>query len=88
MVGVASGIPKGASAVPHKQLSDCRDLGRECLTGFGPTDHSLATTADGAVFTWRARVNAGCLGHREDLSDQLVLPKKIEAWSPTATPGQ
>ena len=24
MLGVASGIPKGVAAVPHKQLSDCR----------------------------------------------------------------
>ena len=42
--------------------------------------HSLATTADGAVFTWGTGED-GCLGHGEDLSDQL-LPKKIEAWAP------
>ena len=42
--------------------------------------HSLATTADGAVFTW-GRGEYGILGHGEDLLDQL-LPKKIEAWSP------
>ena len=41
---------------------------------------SLALTADGAVFTWGKGEDA-CLGHGEDLSDQL-LPKKIEAWSP------
>ena len=40
--------------------------------------HSLALTADGDVFTWG---KGGCLGHGEDLSDQL-LPKKIEAWAP------
>ena len=39
--------------------------------------HSLALTADGAVFTW-GEGKRGCLGHREDLSNQL-LPKKIEA---------
>ena len=42
--------------------------------------HSLARTADGAVFTW-GKGEPGCLGHGEDLSDQL-LPKKIEAWGP------
>ena len=41
--------------------------------------HSLALTADGAVFTWGSADN--CLGHGEDLSDQL-LPKKVEAWAP------
>ena len=39
--------------------------------------HNLARTADGAVFTWGAGED-GCLGHGEDLSNQL-LPKKIEA---------
>ena len=43
-------------------------------------DHSLARTADGAVFTW-GKGGDGCLGHGEDLSNQL-LPKKIEAWAP------
>ena len=42
--------------------------------------HSLARTADGAVFTW-GKGETGCLGLGEDLSDQL-LPKKIEAWGP------
>ena len=41
--------------------------------------HSLALTADGAVFTWGAG-GLGRLGHGEDLSNQL-LPKKIEAPS-------
>ena len=40
--------------------------------------HSFAITADGAVFTW-GKGEDGCLGHGEDLSNQL-LPKKIEAW--------
>jgi len=42
--------------------------------------HSLAITADGAVFTW-GKGEYGCLGHGEDLSNQL-LPKKIETWAP------
>ena len=42
--------------------------------------HCLAITADGAVFTWGAGED-GCLGHGEDLSNQL-LPKKVEAWAP------
>ena len=42
--------------------------------------HSTALTADGAVFTW-GRGEHGCLGHGEDLLDQL-LPKKIEAGAP------
>ncbi|EOD29477.1 E3 ubiquitin ligase [Emiliania huxleyi CCMP1516] len=41
--------------------------------------HSLAITADGAVFTW-GEGEDGCLGHGEDLSNQL-LPKKVEAWA-------
>ena len=40
--------------------------------------HSLAITADDAVFTW-GKGESGCLGHGDDLSNQL-LPKKIEAW--------
>jgi len=42
--------------------------------------HSLALTADGAVFTW-GEGGHGCLGHEEDLSNQL-LPKKVEACAP------
>ena len=41
---------------------------------------SIAITADGAFFTW-GQGEYGCLGHGEDLSDQL-LPKKIEMWAP------
>ena len=47
--------------------------------------HSLAiiadgaTTADGAVFAW-GEGEYGCLGHGEDLSNQL-LPKRVEAWA-------
>ena len=42
--------------------------------------HSLAITADGAVFTW-GKGEGGFLGHGEDLSDQL-LPKKVEVRAP------
>ena len=42
--------------------------------------HSIARTADGAVFTW-GEGEDGCLGHGEDVSDQL-LPKKVAAWAP------
>ena len=42
--------------------------------------HSIAITADGAFFTWGKGADA-CLGHGEDLSNQL-LPKKVEAWAP------
>ena len=42
--------------------------------------HSLALTADSAVFTW-GQGETGCLGHGDDLSNQL-LPKKVEAWAP------
>ena len=38
--------------------------------------HSIAITAGGAFLTW-GEGDAGCLGHGEDLSNQL-LPKKIE----------
>ena len=41
--------------------------------------HSLSITADGGVFTW-GKGTHGCLGHGEDLSNQL-LPKKIEVWA-------
>ena len=41
---------------------------------------SIALTADSVVFTW-GRGEQGCLGHGEELSNQL-LPKKIEAWAP------
>jgi len=42
--------------------------------------HCIACTADGAVFTW-GHGGHGCLGHGEDLSNQL-LPKRVEAWAP------
>ena len=38
--------------------------------------HSIALTADGAVFAWGEGVHS-CLGHGENLAKQL-LPKKIE----------
>ena len=42
--------------------------------------HNLARTGDGAVYAW-GKGGRGCLGHGEDLSDQL-LPRKVEAWAP------
>ena len=53
--------------------------------------HTLALTADGAVFTW-GKGESGRLGHGEDLSDQL-LPKKVEMWAsrpptPTSSDGE
>ena len=41
--------------------------------------HAIAVTADGAVFTW-GKGESGCLGHGDDLSNQL-LPKKVEMWA-------
>ena len=54
-------------------------IGQRVVAVSAGFSHSLATTADGAVFTW-GRGEYGILGHGEDLSDQ-VLPKKIEVWS-------
>ena len=51
---------------------------RRCVGG---NFRSLAFTADSAVFTW-GNGERGCLGHGEDLSNQL-LPKRIEAWPPS-----
>ena len=42
-------------------------------------NHSIALTADGAAYTW-GKGERGCLGHGEDVSNQL-LPKKVEVWS-------
>ena len=55
-------------------VSQCGSFGSSSRT------HSLALTADGAVFTW-GEGGHGCLGHEEDLSNQL-LPKKVEACAP------
>ena len=49
--------------------------GQHLVTVLAGEDHSLALTA-GAVLTW-GKGKRGCLGHGEDLSNQL-LPKKIE----------
>ena len=54
--------------------------GRRVITLSAGEAHSLALTADGAVFTW-GKGESGCLGHGEDPSNQL-LPKKIEVWAP------
>ena len=42
-------------------------------------NHGIAIAVDGAVLTW-GKGEYGCLGHGEDLSNQL-LPKKVEAWA-------
>ena len=52
--------------------------GRHVAAVAAGSQHSLAITADDAVFAWGKGVR-GCLGHGDDLSNQL-LPKKIEAW--------
>ena len=49
------------------------------VTVFAGSYHSLAITADGVVFAW-GKGEYGCLGHGEDLSNQL-RPKKIETWA-------
>jgi len=54
--------------------------GRRVVAVSAGLNHSLALTADAAVFTW-GQGTSGCLGHGEDLSNQL-LPRKIEAWGP------
>ena len=53
--------------------------GQRVVAVSGGGYHSLALTAD-AVFTW-GQGETACLGHGEDLSNQL-LPKKVEAWAP------
>ena len=59
--------------------------GRRVVAVSAGSNHSIAITADGAVFTW-GKGEHGCLGHGEDLPNQL-LPKKVEAWAP-GHPGQ
>jgi len=54
--------------------------GRRVIAVSAGDVHSIVITADGAVFAW-GQGETGCLGHGEDLSNQL-LPKKIEAWAP------
>ena len=51
--------------------------GRRVVAVSAGFSHSLANTANGAVFTW-GKGDHACLGHGEDVSNQL-LPKKIEA---------
>ena len=53
--------------------------GQRVVAVLAREDHGLAITADGAVFTW-GQGEYGCLGHGDDLSNQL-LPKKVEAWA-------
>ena len=41
------------------------------------SEHSLAVTANGAVFTWGGGMY-GCLGHGDGIANAL-LPKKVES---------
>ena len=50
-----------------------------CIRAFASPSQTHCPGADGTVFTW-GKGEYGCLGHGEDLSNQL-LPKKIEAWA-------
>ena len=50
--------------------------GRRVVAVSAGQHHSLALTADGAIYAWGLG-ESGCLGHGEDLSHQQ-LPKKIE----------
>ena len=54
--------------------------GRRVVAVSAGGDHSLAITADGAVWGWGCG-REGRLGHGEDLSNQL-LPKKVVGWAP------
>ncbi len=62
-----------------KKVEAC--AGRRAAAASAGAYHSLARTADGAVFTWGKGEDAR-LGHGEALSKQL-LPKKVEAWPPS-----
>ena len=53
--------------------------GRRVVAVSAGNEQSIAITADAAVFAW-GEGRRGCLGHGEDVSNQL-LPKKIEAWA-------
>ena len=64
-------LPKKVEALAGQRVNSVVSAG---------TWHSLAGTTDGAVFTW-GKGDTGCLGHGEDLSNQL-LPKKVEVWAP------
>ncbi|EOD37196.1 hypothetical protein EMIHUDRAFT_362284, partial [Emiliania huxleyi CCMP1516] len=54
--------------------------GRRVVAVSAGGNHSLVLTADDAVYAWGVG-ESGCLGHGEDLSNQLP-PKKIETWAP------
>ena len=53
--------------------------GQRVIAASAGAGHSLALTADGALWSWGSGA-PGSLGHGEDLSNQL-LPKKIEEWA-------
>ena len=64
----AGALPQGEPRV----LFSCTRLGRGWL-------ECSSITADGAAFAW-GEGQFGCLGHGEDMSNQL-LPKKLEVWA-------
>jgi len=68
-------------AQPHLLPKKVEAFAGQCVVALSAGDyHSLALTADGAFFSW-GKGEDGCLGHGDDLSNQL-LPKKVEAWAP------
>ena len=54
--------------------------GRRVVAVSAGETHSIAITADGAVFTW-GKGESGRLGHGEDEESNQVLPKKVEVWA-------
>ena len=75
---LVTGVRKWARRI--RTAEEGRDARAARCRGVGGNRHSIAITADGAVFAW-GQGEHGCLGHGEDLSNQL-LPKKVEAWPP------
>ena len=68
---------RAAPAAAQEDRGLCWPARRRCV---GWSRHSLASTADGAVFTW-GRGEDGCLGHGEDEFHDQLSPKRIEVWS-------
>ena len=66
--------PRSSLALLHPTFCVCA---ANYVVGLRPSGGLLGK---GPVFTW-GKGDEACLGHGEDLSDQL-LPKKIEAWEP------
>ena len=64
------------SQLPPKKIEAF--IGQRVVAVSAGTYHSLAITADGAVFTW-GRGEDGCLGHGDE--QRQLLPKKAEAFA-------